>query len=147
MLTGDWVGIAVEIPARGFCAAPWQGAYLDKCACGLFIALELGIARDQDEGAVRMRLDAASCQRGLDRLLGTSQMIKRPGLVGEPGGGPRIAGTKAQPRLDRFESCLVAAVKAQRNSKVKMTESEVPVQLDRAARMRYGGPDVASPMA
>jgi hypothetical protein len=28
-----------------------------------------------------------------------------------------------------------------------MTEGEVRVQLDRAARMRYGGPDVASPMA
>src|SRR5258708_40156492 len=74
-------------------------------------------------------------------------MIKHPGLVGEPGGGPRVAGTKAPPRLDRFESFLVAAVEAQRNSKVKMTESEVPVQLDRAARVRYGGPDVASPMA
>src|SRR5467141_455307 len=74
-------------------------------------------------------------------------MIKHPGLVGEPGGGPRVAGTKAPPRLDRFESFLVAAVEAQRNSKVKMTESEVPVQLDRAARVRYGGPDVASPVA
>src|ERR1700724_355371 len=74
-------------------------------------------------------------------------MIKHPGLVGEPGGGPGIAGTKAPTRLDRFESFLVAAVEAQPNTKVKMTESEVPVQLDRAARMRYGGPDVASPMA
>src|SRR5712692_4761828 len=61
-------------------------------------------------------------------------MIKHPGLVGEPGGGPGIAGTKAQPGLDRFESCLVAAVKAQPNSKVEMTEGEVPVQLDRAAQ-------------
>ena len=94
-----------------------------------------------------MRLDATSCQRGLDRLLVTSQMIKRPGLVGEPGGSPGIAGTKAQPGLDRFERFLVAAVKAQPNSKVKMTESEVPVQLDRAARMRDGRPYVASPMA
>src|ERR1700730_17964024 len=74
-------------------------------------------------------------------------MIKHPGLVGEPGGGPRIAGTKAPTRLDRFESFLVAAVEAQPNTKVKMNESEVIVQLDRAARMRYGGPDVASPMA
>jgi predicted MFS family arabinose efflux permease len=81
-LTDDWVGIAIQIPAHGFRAATWQGAYLGKCACGLFIAPELGIARDQDEGTVRMRLDAASCQRGLDRLLVTSQMIKRPGLVG-----------------------------------------------------------------
>src|SRR5690349_18336585 len=74
-------------------------------------------------------------------------MIKRPGLVGEPGGGPGIAGTKAQPRLDRLESFLVAAIKAQTNSKVKMTESEVPVQLDGAARVRYSGSYVASPMA
>src|SRR5438067_1817250 len=74
-------------------------------------------------------------------------MIQRPCLVGEPGGGPRIAGTEAQPCLDRFESFLVAAVEAQRNSKVKMTESEVRVQLDRAARVCYGGPHIASPMA
>src|SRR4029077_1926405 len=69
------------------------------------------------------------------------------GLVGQPGGGPGIARTKAPPRLDRFESFLVAAVETQPNSKVKMTESEVPVQLDRAARIRDGRPDVASPMA
>src|SRR5439155_14403626 len=86
-------------------------------------------------------------QRGLDRLIVATQVIKRPGLIGEPGGGPGIAGTKAPSRLDRFESLLVAAVEAQPNSEVKMTEREVRVQLDRAARMRYGGPHVASPMA
>src|SRR5438309_6337350 len=74
-------------------------------------------------------------------------MIQRARLVGEPGGGPGIAGTKAQPGLDRFESFLVAAIEAQPNSKVKMTESEVLVQLDGAARVRYGGSHVASPVA
>src|SRR5260370_23051624 len=147
MLMGDWVGIAIQIPAHRIRGATGQGAYLGKCACGLLIALELDIARDQDEGAVRMRLDAASCQRGLDRLLVTSQMIKRPGLVGEPGGGPRIAGAEAQPGIDRFESCVVAAVKSQRNFKEKMTESEVPVQLDRAVRIQYARPHCASPTA
>src|SRR6266851_6062218 len=132
MLTGDWVGIAVQIPAHGIRAAPWQGAYLGKCACGLFIAPELGIARDQDQGAVRVRLDEASRQRGLDRLLVTPQMIKRPGPVGEPGGGPGVPGAEAQPCLDRFESFLVTAVEAQPNSKIEMTEGEVGVQLDRA---------------
>src|SRR6516164_4642989 len=74
-------------------------------------------------------------------------MIKHPRFVGEPGGGPRITGTKAPPRLDRVKSFLVAAVEAQRNPKVKMTESEVRVQLDRAARVCYGGPGVARPKA
>src|SRR5262249_26084358 len=74
-------------------------------------------------------------------------MIKHPGLVGEPSGSPGIAGTKAPPRLDRLERFLVAAIEAQRNSKVKITESEVSVQLDRTVGVRYGGPDVASPMA
>src|SRR6516164_9564465 len=74
-------------------------------------------------------------------------MIKHPSFVGEPGGGPRIAGTKAPPRLDRVKGFLVAAVKAQCDSKVKMTESEVRVQLDRAARVCYGGPGVARPKA
>src|SRR3984893_5670866 len=59
-------------------------------------------------------------------------MIKHPDLVGEPGGRPGIAGTKAPPGLDRFESFLVEAVEAQANSKVKMTESEV----SRSARSR-----------
>src|SRR6516162_249965 len=72
-------------------------------------------------------------------------MIKHSGLVGEPGGGPRIAGTKAPSRLDRFEGFLVAAVEAQSNSQVKMPESEVLVQLNGAARMRYCGPGVARP--
>src|SRR6516162_1518787 len=74
-------------------------------------------------------------------------MIKHPGFVGEPGGGPRITGTKAPPGFDRFESFVVAAVEAQRNAKVKVTESEVPVQLNRAARVRYGGPCVTRPKA
>src|SRR5215472_15596829 len=74
-------------------------------------------------------------------------MIKHPSFVGEPGGGPRVTGTKAPPRLDRVKSFLVAAVEAQCDSKVKMTESEVRVQLDRATRMCYGGPGVARPKA
>src|SRR5215469_5653045 len=74
-------------------------------------------------------------------------MIKHSCLVGEPGGGPGIARTKAPPRLDCFKSFLVAAVEAQCDAKVKMTESEVRVQLDRAARMRYGGANVARPKA
>src|SRR5215469_1117914 len=74
-------------------------------------------------------------------------MIKHPRLVGEPGGGPGIAGTKAPARLDRFESFLVAPVEAQRDSKVEMTESEVRVQFDGASRMRYGAPNIARPMA
>src|SRR5215469_15621560 len=94
-----------------------------------------------------MSLDAASRQRGLDRLFVTPQMIKHPGLVGEPGGGPGIARTKAPPRLDRFERFLMAAVEGQRDPKVKMTVSEVPVKLDRAARVCYSGPDIARPKA
>src|SRR6516162_2428148 len=74
-------------------------------------------------------------------------MVKHPGLVGEPRRGPGIARTEAPPCLDRLESFLVVAVEAQPNSKVKMTESEVRVELDRTARMRYCGPDVSSPMA
>ena len=147
MLTGGWVGIAVQVPTHHTCVAAWQVAYIGQCASGLFLTPKLGIARCQDEGAVRVRPDAASCQRGLDRLLVTPQMIKHPGLIGEPSGGPRIAGAKAPPRLDRFESFVVAAVEAQCNPKVKMAESEVPVQLNRAARMRYGGPGVARPKA
>src|SRR6516164_6737598 len=74
-------------------------------------------------------------------------MIEYAGLVGEPGGGARITGTKPPPRLDRVKSFLMAAVEAQCDSKVKMTESEVAVQLGRAARMRYGGQGVARPKA
>src|SRR5215469_8523283 len=74
-------------------------------------------------------------------------MIKHPSLVSEPGGGSGIAGTKAPSRLDRFESFLVAAIKAQSNSPVKMTKSEVPIEFDRAVRVRYRGRDVSSPMA
>src|SRR5215831_11918320 len=81
-----------------------------------------------------MRPDAASRQCGLDRLLVTAQMIEHPGFVGEPGGGPGIAGTKAPPRLDRVESFLVPAVEAQCDSKIKITESEVAVELNGAAR-------------
>ena len=78
-------------------------------------------------------------------------MIKYPGLVGEPGGGPGIAGTKTPPRLDRFESLLVAAVQTQRNSKVEMTKSEVLVQLDArlprssSAITFFASPDASSP--
>src|SRR5215470_15444522 len=74
-------------------------------------------------------------------------MIKHPRLVGEPGGGPGIAGTKTPSRLDRFESLLVAAVEAQCDFEIEMTESEVLVQLDRVARVFYGGPDIARPKA
>src|SRR6516164_4953784 len=74
-------------------------------------------------------------------------MIKCPSFVGEPGGGPRITGTKAPPRLDRVKSFLVAAVEAQCDSKVKMTESEVRVQFDCAARVCNGGPCVTGPKA
>src|SRR6516165_612332 len=56
------------------------------------------------------RVFDAPWERGLDRLFVAPQMIKHSGLVGEPGGGPRIAGTKAPSRLDRFEGFLVAAV-------------------------------------
>src|SRR6516162_5445469 len=75
------------------------------------------------------------------------QMIKYPGLVGEPGGGPGIAWTKTPPRVDRFERFLVPPVEAQCDSEIEMTESEVFVQLDRVARVLYGGPDIARPKA
>src|SRR5215472_3320040 len=74
-------------------------------------------------------------------------MIKNPGLVGEPGRGPGIARTEAPPRLDRVERFFVAAVQAQPNAKIKMGDSEVPVELNRAVRVSYRGPDIASPMA
>src|SRR5215469_2802868 len=74
-------------------------------------------------------------------------MIKYPGLIGEPGGGPGVAWTKTPPRVDRFERFLVAAVEAQCDSEIEMTESEVLVQLDRVARVLYGGPDIARPKA
>ena len=99
----------------------------------------MGIACYEDEEAVGVRPDAASRQRSLDRLFVTLQMIKNPGLVGEPGRGPGVAGTEAPPRLDRVERFFVAAVQAQPNAKIKMSDSEVPVELDRAVRMRYRG--------
>src|SRR6516164_3121252 len=74
-------------------------------------------------------------------------MIKNPGLVGEPGRGSGIAGTKAPARLDRVERFFVAAVQAQPNAKIKMSDSKVPVELDRAVRVRNRSPDVSSPMA
>src|SRR5215472_9155914 len=74
-------------------------------------------------------------------------MIKHPRLVGEPGGGSGIAGTKTPPRLHRFERFLVAAVEAQCDSEIEMTVSEVLVQLDRVSRVFYGGPDIARPKA
>src|SRR5690348_1292582 len=72
-------------------------------------------------------------------------MIKHPRLVGEPGGSPGIARTKTPPRLNRFEGFLVAAVEAQCDSEIEMTESEVLVQRDRVARALYGGRDIARP--
>src|SRR5215472_7937684 len=72
-------------------------------------------------------------------------MIKYPGLIGEPGGGPGVAWTKTPPRVDRFERFLVAAVEAQCDSEIEVTESEVLVQFNRTARVLYGGPDIARP--
>src|SRR5262249_48114018 len=74
-------------------------------------------------------------------------MIKYPGLVGEPGGGPGVAWTKTPPRLHRFKRFLVAADEAQCDSEIEMTESEVLVQLDCMSRVFYGGPDIARPKA
>src|SRR5215472_11358424 len=74
-------------------------------------------------------------------------MIKYPGLVREPGRGPGVAWTKTPPRVDRFERFLVAAVEAQCDSEIEMTESEVLVQLDSMTRVLYGGPDIARPKA
>ena len=61
VLAGNCVGVAVQIPAGRFCAAARQGAYIGQCVLGLFVAAELSTARNQDEGAVRVRPDAASC--------------------------------------------------------------------------------------
>src|SRR5262249_24048963 len=108
MLTGYWVGIAVQIPACRSFAARWQGVDIGQRPSDLFITPELGIARDQDEEAVGVRPDVASRQGSLDRLFVTPQMIKYPGLVREPGRGPGIAGTKAPARLDRVERFFVA---------------------------------------
>src|SRR5215471_7708016 len=74
-------------------------------------------------------------------------MIEYAGLVGEPGRGPGVAWTKTPSRVDRFESFLMAAVEAQRDSEIEMTESEVLVQRDSVARVLYGGPDIARPKA
>src|SRR5215510_2405082 len=74
-------------------------------------------------------------------------MIKYPGLVREPGRGPGVAWTKTPPRVDCFERFLVAPVEAQCDSEIEMTESEVLVQLDRVARVLYGGMDIARPQA
>src|SRR5262249_8002096 len=139
MLTGCRVGIAVQIPACRSFAARWQGADIGQRPSDLFITPELGIACDEDEGVVRVRPDAASRQRSLDRLLVTLQMIKNPGLVGEPGRGPGVAGTEAPPRLDRVERFLVAAVQAQPNAKLKMSDSGVAVELERSGPGRYHG--------
>src|SRR6516162_10517944 len=59
MLTDYSVGIAVQIPAGRFFAAPWQGMHIGQCLSGLFVTPELGVARDQNKGAVRVRPDAA----------------------------------------------------------------------------------------
>src|SRR5262249_7832641 len=55
--------------------------------------------------------------------------------------------TKTPPRVDRFERFLVAAVEAQCDSEIEMTESEVLVQLDSMTHVLYGGPDIARPKA
>ena len=60
MPTRYWVGIAVQIPAGRFFAPRWEGVDIGQCPDNLFITPELGIARDQDEEAVGVRLDAAS---------------------------------------------------------------------------------------
>src|SRR6516162_2759839 len=59
MPTGYWVGVTVQIPAGRFFAVPWQGAHFGQCVFGLFVTPELGIARDQDQRAVRVRPGAA----------------------------------------------------------------------------------------
>src|SRR5690348_4855926 len=147
MLSGYWVRVTVQIPSGCFFFARGQSVNIGQRPSDLLITPELGIARDQDEEAVGVRPNAARRQRSLDRLFVTPQMIKYPGLVGEPGGGPGIAGTEPPPRLDRVESFFVAAVQAQPNAKIKMSDSEVSVELDRAVRVRYRGPDISSPMA
>src|SRR5262249_10491330 len=114
---------------------------------GPFTAPQLGAARDQDQRAVGVRPDAARCRRRLDGFRVASQVIKRPALVREPGGGSWVARAKAQSSLERSESFLVAAVEGQHNAQVKMTKGEVLVQLDGAAGVAYCGLDVASPMA
>jgi Histidine kinase-, DNA gyrase B-, and HSP90-like ATPase len=81
MLTRGLVGISIQIPARDFGAAPWQAAYLGKYGCSLFVAPELGAARDQNERAVRVRLDAASCRGSFDRLRVASQVISTRALL------------------------------------------------------------------
>src|SRR5215471_5612659 len=147
MLAGYWVGVTVQIPAGRFFFARGQGVDIGQCPSDLFITPELGITRGQDEEAIGVRPDAARRQGSLDRLLVTPQMIKYPRLVGEPGGGPGIAGAEPPPRLDRVESFFVTAVQAQPNAKIKMSDSEVSVELDRAVRVRYCGPHISSPMA
>src|SRR6516164_6666432 len=147
MLTRSRVGIAVQIPAGRLLAALRQSVCFGQRRPDLFITSELGVACDQDEETVGMRLNTASRQRGLDRLVVTPQMIKHPRFVGEPGGGPGIAWTKTPPRVNRFQRFLVAAVEAQCDSEIEMTESEVTVELDCVARVLYGGPDIARPKA
>src|SRR5262249_38467890 len=60
---------------------------------------------------------------------------------------PGITGAETQPSVNRFQSLLVATVEAQCDAQRKMAERKVCVQLDRAARIAYRSPDVASPMA
>src|SRR5215469_15413458 len=81
MLTGNRVRVAVQIPAGRFLAALWRGVYVRQRRPDLFITSELGVTCDQDEETVGVRLDAASRQRGLYRLLVARQMIKYPGLA------------------------------------------------------------------
>ena len=60
MFTSCRVGIAVQIPAGRLLAALWQGVYVGQRRPDLFITFQLGVACDQDEETVSMRLDAAS---------------------------------------------------------------------------------------
>ena len=64
-------------------------------------------------------------------------IIVRRGGIGIEGKRPILA----------LERLLVTAVEAQPDAKIKMSDSEVPVELDRAVRVRNRGPDISSPMA
>ena len=60
MFTSCRVGIAVQIPAGRSLAALRQGVYVGQRRPDFFITSELGVACDQDEETVGVRLDAAS---------------------------------------------------------------------------------------
>src|SRR5262249_61037469 len=60
MFTSCRVGILIQIPAGRFLAALRQGVYVGQRRPGLIIASGLGVACDQGEETVGVRLDAAS---------------------------------------------------------------------------------------